>query len=135
MISAGQRGHGTRGALDHVAHDLLKAVGDAVELVLQRGREAHVSADQVAVPANPDADALHVAGPTHRHRSATANAVEHVVTDDAAAHARAIAVETGLGPGSAGNGRHGAHKGDVQGMLPGTACQEGEGRFHRGHLT
>ncbi|WP_246886578.1 TIGR03756 family integrating conjugative element protein, partial [Pseudomonas chlororaphis] len=45
-----QGGHGARGALDHVAHDLLKTIRDAVELIAQRGLKAHVAADQVAVP-------------------------------------------------------------------------------------
>src|SRR3546814_9042766 len=36
-----QRGHGAGGVLDHVAHDRLEAVGDAVELVLQRRGDAH----------------------------------------------------------------------------------------------
>src|SRR3546814_1562482 len=76
-----QRGHGAGGVLDHVAHDRLEAVGDAVELVLQRRGDAHVAADQVAVPADSHADALHVAGTTHRHGPAAADAVEHVVAD------------------------------------------------------
>src|SRR3546814_5342651 len=71
-----QRGHGAGGVLDHVAHDRLEAVGDAVELVLQRRGDAHVAADQVAVPADSHADALHVAGTTHRHGPAAADAVE-----------------------------------------------------------
>src|SRR3546814_11580614 len=57
----------------------------SVELVLQRRGDAHVAADQVAVPADSHADALHVAGTTHRHGPAAADAVEHVVADHAAA--------------------------------------------------
>src|SRR3546814_6946704 len=94
-----QRGHGAGGVLDHVAHDRLEAVGDAVELVLQRRGDAHVAADQVAVPADSHADALHVAGTTHRHGPAAADAVEHVVADHAAAGVHAIGVDAGLRPG------------------------------------
>src|SRR3546814_17713239 len=73
-----QRGHGAGGVLDHVAHDGLEAVGDAVDLVLQRRGDAHVAADQVAVPADSHAVALHVAGTTHRHAPAAAAAVDRM---------------------------------------------------------
>ena len=101
MISAGSDATALVGVLDHVARDLLEAVGDAVQLVLQRRRDAHVAADQVAVPADAHADALHVPGAAHGHGAAAADAVEHVVADDAAAHANAVGVDAGLRPGDA----------------------------------
>ena len=108
MIRAGQRGHGGGGVLDHVAHDRLEAVGDSVELVLQRRGDAHVAADQVAVPADPHTDALHVAGPTHRHGTAAADAVEDVIADHAATDVHAIGVDARLRPGDADDQRDGA---------------------------
>jgi hypothetical protein len=80
-----QRCHGARGALDHVAHDLLETVGDAVELVAQRGLDAHVAADQVAVPAHADADRAHAGRAAHGHRAAAADRIHHLVADDGAA--------------------------------------------------
>src|SRR3546814_14706248 len=73
----------------------------SVELVLQRRGDAHVAADQVAVPVDSHADALHVAGTTHRHGPAAADAVEHVVAEHAAAGVHAIGVDAGLRPGDA----------------------------------
>jgi hypothetical protein len=135
MISAGSDATAAGGVLDHVAHDRLEAVGDAVELVLQRRGDAHVAADQVAVPADADADALHVAGTTHRHGPAAADAVEHVVADHAAADVHAIGIDAGLRPGDADDQRDGRHEQrGPQGRL--RAAQEvREGGVHRGFLT
>jgi hypothetical protein len=88
-----QRCHRAGGALDHVAHDLLKAVGDAVELVAQRGLDAHVAADQVAVPAHAHADRAHARRAAHRHGAAAANRIHHLIADHGAA-----GLESGLRP-------------------------------------
>jgi hypothetical protein len=135
MISAGSEATAARGVLDHVTHDRLEAVGDAVELVLQRRGDAHVAADQVAVPADPDTDALHVAGAAHRHRTATADAVEHVVTDDAATDANAIAVDAGLRPGHADEQRDSCHEQHGPQVRHHAAQEVREGCVHRGFLT
>ncbi|CEE28735.1 hypothetical protein XACJK4_1420052 [Xanthomonas citri pv. citri] len=110
-----QRGHGAGGALDHVAHDRLEAVRDPVELVPQRGRDAHVAADQVAVPAHADPDALHVPRRPHRHRPAAADAVEHIAADDAAARADAVLVDACLCGGCGAERRQNDQRGNTAG--------------------
>lgn len=80
----GKRRNGTGCVLNDAAHDALKAAGQSVQLVMQRGRQVHVSAHQVAVPANSNTSALHVAGTPHRYGVPAANAVQDVVTNDAA---------------------------------------------------
>ena len=47
---------------------------ETVELVLQRRGDTHVAADQVAVPADADTDAVHVGCAAHRHRATPADA-------------------------------------------------------------
>lgn len=69
--------------LNDAAHDALKSAGQSVQLVMQRGRQVHVSAHQVAVPANSNTNALHIAGTSHRYGIPTANAVQDLVTNDA----------------------------------------------------
>jgi hypothetical protein len=94
----GKRSHRLSRVLDHLAHDLLEAVGNPVQLIPQGGFEAHVAADEIGIPADPNPEALHVPRPAHRHRPPAADRVEHVVADDAAAHARAALVDDELRP-------------------------------------
>lgn len=79
-----QGGDGHRRTLDNAVHQRLKARGSAVELILNGCAQAHVTADQVGIPAHPDADALHIAGLAYPDRAATAHVVEHMVADDLA---------------------------------------------------
>ena len=79
----GERRDGAGRVLNDAAHDALKATGQSVELVMQCGRQVHVSAHQVAVPANSNTNALHIAGTSHRYGIPAANAVHDLVTNDA----------------------------------------------------
>ena len=113
----------------------LEAVGDAVELVLQCRGDTHVAADQVAVPADPHTDALHVAGPTHRHGTAAADAVEDVIADHAATDVHAVGVDAGLRPGDARPQRDGCHEQRGPQERHRAAQEVREGCVHRGFLT
>ena len=86
-------------------------------------------------PADPDADALHVAGTTHRHGPAAADAVEHVVADHAAADVHPL-----------GSMRVCAQATPTTSVMPPRAAwpaggdfarrrKSGEGGVHRGFLT
>ncbi|MPM68533.1 hypothetical protein SDC9_115466 [bioreactor metagenome] len=81
------------GALDHVTHDLLKTVRDAIELVAQRGLDTHISADEIAVPAHADTDRAHAGGASHGYRAAATDGVHDLIPDDGAA-----GLEAGLPP-------------------------------------
>jgi hypothetical protein len=65
----------------------------AVELIAQRGLDAHVAADQVAVPTHADPDRTHASGAAHGHRAAAADRVHDLIADDGAA-----GLEAGLRP-------------------------------------
>ena len=105
-----QRSHRAGGVLDHVRHDGLEPVGDAVQLVLQGGGKAHVAADEVAVPANADADRAHVGRARHRYGPAAADAVQHIVANHAATMLQAVFVDARLGDGGRACRRQGANE-------------------------
>jgi hypothetical protein len=62
---------------------------------------------RVAVPADAHTDAIHAGRAAHRHRATAADAVEHVVADDAAAVVEAVVVDSGLGRQRAAGQRQG----------------------------
>ena len=84
MISAGSDATALVALWITLPHDLLKAVRDAVELIAQRGLDAHVAADQVVVPPHADPDGAHAGRAAHGHRTATADRVHDVIAEDGA---------------------------------------------------
>ena len=90
---------------------------------------------EVAVPAEADTDALHVPRTAHGHGAATADAVEHVVADHAAADIHAIGVDAGLRPGGADGQRDGRHEQRGPQVRLRAAQEVREGGVHRGFLT
>src|SRR3546814_15038164 len=76
-----QRRDRARRVLDHAAHDVLKAIGEAVELILDRGADVHVAAHQVAVPARAHTERLHAGREAHRHRAAHTDRITEILAN------------------------------------------------------
>ena len=88
-----QRCDRARRVLDHAAHDVLKTIGEAVELILDCGADVHVTAHQVAVPARAHTERVHAGRAAHGHRAAATNRIHEVVAN----HAAAVLETVGLG--------------------------------------
>ena len=95
----GQAGNRAGGALDDVAHQLLEAVGDAVQLVAHGGADIEIAAHHIGVPANPHAERRGTAANGWRHHGlAAANLIVKQVVDRAS-RAEAVVIGGRANPG------------------------------------
>src|SRR3546814_1582068 len=79
----GKRCHRTGRVLDNTAHDVLKAVGDPVQLVLDRRADTHVATNQIAVPPGTHTDGTHAGCTANRDGVPATDRIHDLDTDDA----------------------------------------------------